>query len=351
MAKTVEAAQDVAIIDFAPALYGGPDDLKRVAATVVSACEDIGFFYIANHPIPDDLRRRVFEEAANFFALPDERKMQVSMERSLNYRGYIPLNVLPKPENRRGAGVEGFQQHLDDDATADSEAKELEPDASESFQIHRELALDDPDVQAGKPLHGPNQWPAGLPLMRDTMLEYFDAMSAFAKRVLEVFAVGLDLDPRLFGPYYVKSLMQVRLIHYPAQAPGENVPVGVRPHSDAGALTLLMQDDVGGLEVRNKQGEWVLVPPIEDTYVVNIGDTMKLWTNNRFQSTPHRVINTYGADRYSIPFFANPDYDAVIKPIPTCVDDENPPVFDTLHCGESMLHTYSRIWPSAPVEA
>ena len=346
MAETASAAQDVAIIDFGPALDGDRDGLKQVAAAVVSACEDIGFFYIVNHPIPASPRRRVFEEAANFFALPEERKLQVSMERSLNYRGYIPLNVLPKAENRRGAGVEGFQVHLDDEVAPDGGLVELDPDASESFQFHRELPLDDPDVQAGKPLHGPNQWPDGLPVMRETMLEYFDAMGLFARRMLEVFAVGLDPDRGFFEPYYRKPLMQVRLLHYPDQEPSEHVPFGVRPHSDAGALTLLMQDDVGGLEVRNKQGEWVLVPPIEDSYVVNIGDTMKLWTNNRFQSTPHRVINTYGAARYSVPFFANPDYDAVIKPIPTCVDDDNPPVFDVLHCGEAMLHTYSRIWPA-----
>ena len=351
MAKTVRDAREVAIIDFEPALHGGPDDLKRVAGEVVSACEDIGFLYIVNHPIPGELRRRVFEETANFFALPEEQKMQVSMERSVNYRGYRPLNVVPKVENRRGAGVDGFQTHLNDEVGPDGQPVTLAPDAVESFQLHRELALDDPDVVAGKPLHGPNQWPNGLPVMRDTMLEYFEAMSSFAKRMHAVFAVGLDLDPNFFERYYRKSLMQVRLLHYPAQVPSENAPVGVRPHSDAGALTLLMQDEVGGLEVRNKQGEWTLVPPIDDSYVVNIGDTMKLWTNNRFQSTQHRVINTYGTGRYSVPFFANPDYDAVIKPIPTCVDDNHPPVFDSLHCGESMLHTYSRIWPSAPVAA
>ena len=291
----------------------------------------------------------MFEETARFFALPDDVKMQVSMERSLNYRGYIPINALPRAENRRGAAVDGFQVHLNNANGPDSQPAKLTPDASESFQIHRELPLDDPDVLAGKPLHGPNQWPDGLPLMRDTMLEYFDAMSSFTQRLLEVFAVGLDLDPGFFGRYYRKSLMQVRLLHYPAHEPSENVPYGVRPHSDAGALTILMQDEVGGLEVCNKRGDWVPVPPIRDSYVVNIGDTMKLWTNNRFQSTRHRVINTNGADRYSIPFFANPDYDAVISPIPTCVNEDNPPVFDALHCGQSMLHTYSRIWPSAPV--
>ena len=111
---------------------------------------------------------------------------------------------------------------------------------------------------------------------------------------------------------------------------------------------MLLQDNVGGLEICDKNDEWRFVAPIEKSFVVNIGDTMKLWTNNRFQSTRHRVINVRGASRYSIPFFANPDYDAVIEPITTCVDDEHPPIFDVLHCGESMLHTYSRIWPSAP---
>lgn len=137
MVKTVRAAQDVAIIDFEPALHGGPDDLEQVAAAVVSACEDIGFLYVANHPIPATLRQRVFEETANFFALPEEQKMRVAMERSLNYRGYIPLDAPPKAENRRGAGVDGFQIHLDDEVGPDDQPAQLAPDASESLQIHR----------------------------------------------------------------------------------------------------------------------------------------------------------------------------------------------------------------------
>lgn len=284
----------------------------------------------------------MFEEAKSFFALTEEKKLDVSLERSANFRGYIPFNARLYAENRRGKGGTGFQLHL-----SDHQLREQPPDVSESFQIHRELALDDPDVEVGKPLHGPNQWPGEQTTMRATMLAYYDAMDTFARRVLEVFALGLELEPGLFEQYYRKPLMQLRLMHYPSHQPGENVPFGVRPHSDAGAFSMLLQDDVGGLEIRDKDGEWKFVPPIEGTFVVNIGDTIKLWTNNRFQSTPHRVINTRGASRYSIPFFANPDYDAVIEPIATCIDKDHPPVFDVLHCGESMLHTYSRIWPSA----
>ena len=105
----------------------------------------------------------------------------------------------------------------------------------------------------------------------------------------------------------------------------------------------------GGLEICDKRGEWTFVPPLQNTFVGNIGDTMKLWTNNRFQSTVHRVINTRGASRCSIPFFTNPDYDAIIEPIETCVGEDHPPVYDVLHCGESLIHTDSRIYPSAPI--
>ena len=334
--------EEVPIVDFAPALEGSSQGLEIVAAAVCEACEGSGFFYLANHSIPTAVSERVFGSSAEFFALPEQKKLEISLENSTNFRGYIPFKARLYAENRRGTGGTGFQSHLSDD-----QIDKAPPDAAESFQMHAELPANDADVLAGKPLHGPNQWPNALPQMRESLLDYYQAASTLARSVLEVFATGLDLERNFFRHFYQKPLNQLRLMHYPAQEPGENVPFGVRPHSDAGAFSMLLQDPVGGLEIRNKRGEWHLVPPIDGTLVVNIGDTMKLWTNNRFQSTPHRVLNTYGASRYSVPFFANPNYDAVIEPISTCVNDDNPPVFDLLHCGESMLHTYSRIWPSA----
>jgi isopenicillin N synthase-like dioxygenase len=109
---------------------------------------------------------------------------------------------------------------------------------------------------------------------------------------------------------------------------------------------MLQQDDVGGLEIKSKSGEWLIVPPVENSFVVNIGDSMRMWTNNRFASTLHRVVNHYGRERYSVGVFANPDYDTVIRPLATCVDAEHPPTFDQMLSGEALLFLYSRVWPS-----
>ena len=119
-----------------------------------------------------------------------------------------------------------------------------------------------------------------------------------------------------------------------------------RAHQDAGGFTMLQQDDVGGLEIKSKSGEWLIVPPVENSFVVNIGDSMRMWTNNRFASTLHRVVNHYGRERYSVGVFANPDYDTVIRPLSTCVDEEHPATFDQMLSGEALLFLYSRVWPS-----
>lgn len=192
--SNISPENPIPIVDFGPAASGELDDLKRVATHVRAACEDIGFFYIANHPIPPALMSRVIEEAKLFFALPEEEKRHVLLERSANFRGYIPFNAELYPENRRGKGGVGFQLHI-----SDEHLRSQPPDAAESFQIHRELPLDDPDVVAGKPLHGPNQWPEAKAAMRNTMLEYYDAMGTFARTVLQVFALGLDLERHFSG--------------------------------------------------------------------------------------------------------------------------------------------------------
>ena len=139
----------------------------------------------------------------------------------------------------------------------------------------------------------------------------------------------------------------MRLLHYLSQDKQAALEGGdSRAHQDAGGFTMLQQDDVGGLEIKTKSGEWLIVPPVENSFVVNIGDSMRLWTNNRFASTLHRVVNHYGRERYSVGVFANPDYDTVIRPLPTCVDAEHPPTFDKMLSGEALLFLYSRVWPS-----
>ncbi len=203
-------------------------------------------------------------------------------------------------------------------------------------------------MRAGKPLHGVNPWP-GLPGFREPLLAYYELMRGFSMDVARVFARGLGVAPDHFTRHYANPLMQLRLLRYLPQPPEAAMLSGATSaHCDAGGFTLLQQDATGGLEIQTRTGEWVVVPPVENAFVVNIGDSMKMWTNNRFASTRHRVVNRYGSERFSVGFFANPDYDAVITPVPTCVDADHPPVFERLEFGEAMLYLYSRIWPSRP---
>ena len=202
-------------------------------------------------------------------------------------------------------------------------------------------------MKAGKPLHGSNLWPEGLPGFKDAVLDYHTTMTGFAALLASVFARGLKLPPDYFVQFYKKPLIQVRLLHYLPQDRQAALEGGVsRAHQDAGGFTMLQQDDVGGLEIKSKSGDWLIVPPVENSFVVNIGDSMRMWTNNRFASTLHRVVNHYGRERYSVGVFANPDYDTVIRPLPTCVDEQHPATFDQMAAGEALLFLYSRVWPS-----
>jgi isopenicillin N synthase-like dioxygenase len=336
-------ASEVPVIDFAPLGGGAPDAVDALAREVDAACREVGFFTVVNHPVPAARIRDVFAQSARFFALPREEKMKLYMGRSAGFRGYLPMDEDADPRQAVGRAVEGFQQHL-----ANATLKVRKPNKNEAFQIAAELGPDDPDVIAGKPLHGPNQWPEGLPGFREQVTAYYDTMVGFAALLASVFARSLSLPADYFAQYYRKPLIQLRLLHYLPQDAQAALEGGAsRAHRDGGGFTMLQQDDVGGLEILTRNEEWVVVPPVENSFVINIGDSMKLWTNHRFASTLHRVVNHYGRERYSVGVFANPDYDTVISPLPTCVGEDNPPRFESMPAGEAMLYLYSRIWPSS----
>ncbi|BDG74370.1 2OG-Fe(II) oxygenase [Roseomonas fluvialis] len=341
-------ANEIPVIDFAPLSSGNAEAAERVAREVRDACEQIGFFTIVNHPVPAPLIRNIFRQAERFFALPEEAKMQVWMGRSNTFRGFLPMDQGASGTGTKGKAVAGFQNHL-----AEETLKARKPNRNEVFQIAAELPADDPDLLAGKPLHGRNLWPDGLPGFREDVLGYYDAMRDFAALLASVFARGLDLSPDYFAQFYRKPLIQLRLLHYLPHADDQAAMEGgaSRAHCDAGGFTMLQQDQTGGLEVQSRSGEWIVVPPVENAFVVNIGDSMKMWTNHRFASTLHRVVNRYGKERFSIGVFANPDYDTVISPLPTCVDAANPPRFDSMVAGDALLYLYSRVWPSSAAAA
>jgi isopenicillin N synthase-like dioxygenase len=299
----------IPVVDIAP-LQG--DDHAAIAAVgqgLLDAAERVGFFYVRGHAVPQALVDRVYALSRQFFALPAEARQSVRID--ARHRGFLAIGEARMYDKAR-------------------------VDLKESFIWGPELGLDDPDVAAGKPLMGPNQWPAALPELAPTLMAYSAAVMDCGRSLLRGFAVSLALDPDFFRDRFVKPLARCSLIYYPPQLPDTGTEqFGVAPHTDYGGLTLLSQDDTGGLQVRARSGEWVTAPPIAGTFVVNVGDLMARWTNDRFLSTPHRVINSSGRARYSVGVFFDPAFDTVIDP-----RELRPPglaLYPPVTCGEYIV--------------
>lgn len=320
---------EIAIIDLSDIDSPDPAKRARLAEEVSRASREVGFFYIVNHGIQPAAVKRMFDVAEEFFGLPLEAKNEVSISKSPLFRGYIPSNHI---------GVD----------------QKLKANLQEAFQIHLDLPANDPDVVAGKPMHGANPWPSAMPSLRADMTDYQQRLWALGQKLLPLFAIGLGLPEDTFAKFFQKPMIMLRVLHYPPQAPDDSTEsIGTRAHTDTGVITILAQDTVGGLEILTKGGEWITVPPIPDSYVVNIGEMMKAWSDAIFTSTPHRVVNRYGLERYSVPFFVNPDYDTVFAPLVKNPDPVDLPQFHSsldrtknIKIGEWMVQLYSRIYPS-----
>lgn len=286
---------------------------RRVAEAVGRACRDIGFFYLENHGISDAIIDQAFQQARWLFALPEAQKDGIHVRHSRIHRGYFPA----------------FEENTDPEQTADFK---------EGFDMSAELPADDPDALSGNRLYGPNAWPAHGAEFKRAMLAYYDALDGLARRIMGAFAIALDLPQDFFADKLEKCTSLLRVLHYPSQGGQVDAEVlGTGAHSDYGCLTILAQDDIGGLQIRNCAGEWVSAPPIPGTFVVNVGDLMARWTNDVFTATRHRVINTTGRERYSIPFFFHPSYHTRVTCLETCRDAEHPPRYPPVIAGEHIL--------------
>ena len=314
--KKVNRLEQVPEIDFAPFLSGDASGKAEVTEKIGTACEGIGFFYLTGHGIAPEITEGIFTASRQFFALSSEQRHDPSLLISPRHsRGYQPL------------GARHYK-----DTTA--------PDLMEAFKYQRKLPLNDPDILAGDRIQQPNKWPAGMPEWRETLLNYFETIDGVAANLLQAFAIALDVEEDYFLGFYRKPMTQVSLLHYPPQPPQDDA-FGNRPHLDETAFTIVLQEDVSGLEVMSKSGQWVYVPPVAGSFVVNIGDYMARWTNDRYSSTRHRVVNRTGGERYSIPYFAIPDFDAIIECLPTCHGPRNPIKYEPLHVGQSIKRKFS----------
>jgi isopenicillin N synthase-like dioxygenase len=319
VADPAAAAGTIPIIDYGPYFAGLPGALDRLAPEVAHACEKIGFFYAANHGVPDALIDRAFAAARRFHALPLAEKLALKLND--NNIGYLPIN----------ASVQG----------ASAVHKATRPNRNESFFISHDRAQDHPDVVAGRPLRGRNQWPPALPEIRADMMAYFDALGAMRDRMLPAFAVALGMPADFFAPYFAgETHANLRFLHYPPQDPGEDNLFGQGPHTDNSFMTALARSDVPGLAVRLPAGDWFAPPVIPGTFLINLGNMMRRWSNDRFLSTPHGVINESGTDRYSIAYFHSPNPDRVIECLPSCTGPGNPPLYEPALYRDLVLEFY-----------
>ncbi len=224
-----------------------------------------GFFYLAGHGIDPELIAGVFGGAQRFFALPVEVKERQSITRSLHNRGYVAMKG----------------ESLDPGKAAD---------LKEAYNIGLDLAADDPRVLRGEPFRGVNLWPE-LSGWRETMLAYFDAVWALGRRLHRGIALDLGAERDFFEDKFDQPMAVLRLLHYPPQPPDHSSPaIGAGEHTDYGSLTLLLTDEVGGLEVKRRdtsgEGGWIAAPHVPGAFICNVGDCLMRWTNDVYVSTP-----------------------------------------------------------------
>ncbi len=297
------AAAQIPVIDFGPVFAGEPGALASSAAQVCHACENVGFFYAFNHGVPEALIEQAFAASHRFHALPLADKLKLRLND--NNIGYLPIN----------ASVQG----------ASTVHKATRPNRNESFFISHDRGPDHPELIAGAPLRGRNQWPQEMPEVRRDMMAYFRALGAMCDRMLPVFAAALGMPEGFFAPFFAgEAHANLRFLHYPPQDRDEDNLFGQAPHTDNSFMTALARTDVPGLAVRLPSGEWFPPPVIPGTFLINLGNIMRRWSNDRFLSTPHGVLNDSGADRYSIAYFQSPNVDSVIECLPSCVGPDDP---------------------------
>lgn len=306
---------EIPVIDIGAMLGDDAAAKREAAAKIREAAINVGFFYVKNHGVPADVVETARATADRFYALPEDIKCQYDVMKTKRHKGYVPVGGL----------------------SADPSIVDLQ----EGYEIGLELPADDPDYQAGNALLGPNIWPEEMPEFQRDIYRYFEESMELGKRLYRLFALAVDMPEDYFEPMVTKPCAQLRILYYPDTDPKE-AKVGIGAHTDYESFTLLWQSEAG-LQVQNRAGEWIEAPPIEGTFIINIGDMMMRWTNDLFVSTPHRVINTSGKKRYSMALFFAANHDTVVECLPTCQSAENPPKYPPTHFGYWIenMHSYS----------
>jgi isopenicillin N synthase-like dioxygenase len=318
----------IPIIDVSNLIAGVPTQ-RAVAERLGEACRESGFFYVVGHGVDEELQARLRALSREFFAKDLETKMRIRMALGGRaWRGYFRVG---------------------DELTSGK------PDQKEGVYFGADLAADHPLVRAGTPLHGPNLFPEEPEGFREVVLQYMSALTVLGHRLMAGLALSLDLEESYFADHGTREpLTLFRIFNYPS--PPDPSLWGVGEHTDYGLLTILLQDDAGGLEVKSRS-RWVSAPPVPGSFVCNIGDMLDRMTRGRFRSTPHRVRNPAPRDRLSFPFFFDPNFFAPVRPIELPGRDLPPDDWDerwdhaSVHAfegtyGDYLLNKVSKVFPA-----
>ena len=333
VADEASLIHQIPVIDCAP-LLGDEHDTEAVAAVVLairSACENVGFFYIKGHGVREQIVEDCFAASREFHALPLDEKLKLRQDE--NNIGYMPINH---------------------SITASDEIhKTTHPNQNASFFVGHDRPPTHPDVIGKVPMRGANQWPEDWPEFRLRVMAYFDALQRVAGKLVPALAMALGLERSFFDAAFSNEpYIELRLLHSPPQPDVSDEKFNVAPHTDQSFITLLARqpEEKPALAVRLKNGEWFKAPIIPGTFLVNLGNVMRRYSNGEFMSTPHGVINESGADRFSIAFFYSPNPDTVIEPVPNKISRDRPARFEAIRYGDmaSDVHkkNYGRFRPA-----
>jgi isopenicillin N synthase-like dioxygenase len=315
IAEAVELT-GIPVIDFTRFLTGDTGARRAIAKEIAAACTEIGFFYLAGHGVPQTLQAAIFEQSALFFRLSEGEKLE-SQATADWFRGWVP----PPGTEKLSRDTRLFHQYL--------------------LQLQRfpDRAID-PDTCF---LDWPNRWPGRLPAFKVVVEQYLEAMHQLSTELLRAFALGLDLPENRFADAFRNPPSLLSLQHYPPLPEGAEIDVSnIVSHTDEGPITILAQGDIGGLEVKRRDGIWIQAPPIPGTFTINVGDMMMWWSNGEYLSNYHRVRNRAAVERFSIPFFSNPDRDVVVEPLPELFARTGPPKFAPVRVSEQLNRFYVR---------
>lgn len=316
-------------VDFRSFTHGAENDRRKLAHNVDEICRSIGFLVIEHHGVPQDLCNTAWSAAKAFFDLPLEKKVAAQAPDPECPRGYFPI---------------------EQEALGKTLGVPAPPDRKEAFSIGPLVGPDDRDEDADFDFfYGPNIWPQSPANLQHALTDYYMAMEQLGAQLMQMLAAALQIDENYFVPFHTHHLSALRTLNYPsiqyAQLPGQR---RAGAHSDYGTVTILNPDpDVGGLEVRLPSGEWISAPTLENAFIINIGDLMARWTNDRWVSTLHRVVDPVGEDglparrRQSIAYFMNPNDDAEISAISTCVENSDEPKHPPVSAGQYLIEKFN----------